>query len=321
MGHIPAGAVANKKRMNKIALVIIYNHQYNKNIDLLERIYHVRFRHIYHLVPFYRGNRKNVIPVYENSFQFQGYIAQGMKSFFKAEYTHYFFVADDLMINPIINENNFASVLKIKKNDCFFPEFVELNKCGEWARAREAYQWTIAVRGIEAQGQLPHHDQALEKLKRLGLDAKPLGFEQIWWTPKTLKDYARIVVKKPRYPFLYLANKLFNLTYALPYPLVGGYSDIFAVSAATLREFCHYCGVFSATGLHVEVGLPTALVLTTSDIVTEKNIKLKGRYLWSKEDYHELDRYDLSLDRLLAEFPKDYLCLHPVKLSQWKTRL
>ena len=59
----------------KVALIIIYNHQYNKNIDVLERIYKDRFHDIYHLVPFYRGDRKNVIPVYESSHYFQGYIS------------------------------------------------------------------------------------------------------------------------------------------------------------------------------------------------------------------------------------------------------
>ena len=48
--------------MNRVALIIIYNHQYNKNIDILERIYNGRFSNIYHLVPFYNGEKQNVIP-------------------------------------------------------------------------------------------------------------------------------------------------------------------------------------------------------------------------------------------------------------------
>jgi len=85
--------------MNKVALIIIYNHQYNKNIDILERIYNGRFSNIYHLVPFYNGEKQNVIPVYDSSYYFQGYVAQGFKSYFKEEFTHYFFVADDLILN------------------------------------------------------------------------------------------------------------------------------------------------------------------------------------------------------------------------------
>jgi len=57
----------------KAALILIYNHRYDKNIEILEKIYSKRFSVIFHLVPFYDGNRDNVIPVYENSYYFEGY--------------------------------------------------------------------------------------------------------------------------------------------------------------------------------------------------------------------------------------------------------
>lgn len=44
--------------MTHICLVIIYNHRFEKNIDILERIYKERFAAIYHLVPFYEGRKK-----------------------------------------------------------------------------------------------------------------------------------------------------------------------------------------------------------------------------------------------------------------------
>jgi hypothetical protein len=57
---------------NEVALIVIYNHQYNKNIDVVETIYTKRFTHIFHLVPFYTSNKPNVISVYENSFYSEG---------------------------------------------------------------------------------------------------------------------------------------------------------------------------------------------------------------------------------------------------------
>jgi hypothetical protein len=48
-------------------LVIVYNHKYVKNIPLVETIDANRFRHIFHLVPFYDGSLRNVIPVYGQS--------------------------------------------------------------------------------------------------------------------------------------------------------------------------------------------------------------------------------------------------------------
>ena len=78
--------------MSDVALIIIYNHRYDKNISVLEKLYNSRFSDIYHLVPFYDGNKTNVIPVYENSFYFQNYVAQGLKSYFNEKYKHYFFI-------------------------------------------------------------------------------------------------------------------------------------------------------------------------------------------------------------------------------------
>ena len=54
--------------MGSVALVVIYNHRYDGNISIVEDLYRERFREIFHLVPFYDGDRPNVIPVYESSF-------------------------------------------------------------------------------------------------------------------------------------------------------------------------------------------------------------------------------------------------------------
>jgi hypothetical protein len=39
----------------KVALLVIYNHRYDKNITRVEALYKKRFSHIYHVVPFYDG--------------------------------------------------------------------------------------------------------------------------------------------------------------------------------------------------------------------------------------------------------------------------
>ena len=69
-----------------IALIIIYNHRYDSNVSILEGIYKERFSDIFHLMPFYDGDKPNVIPVYENSRYFQGYIAQGFRNFFNESF-------------------------------------------------------------------------------------------------------------------------------------------------------------------------------------------------------------------------------------------
>src|SRR6218665_624801 len=107
--------------MSKVALVIIYNHQYNKNIEKLEEVYGNWFSHIFHLVPFYAGDKPNVIAVYESSYYFQGYVAQGLKRFFSPEFDHYLFIGDDLMVNPVINENNYSLHLNLDVKTSFIP--------------------------------------------------------------------------------------------------------------------------------------------------------------------------------------------------------
>ena len=107
-------------------------------------------------------------------------------------------------------------------------------------------------------------------------------------------------------------------SYNLSYPIVGSYSDIFIISAKSIKKFCHYCGIFAATKLFVEVALPTSVVLSSDEIITEKDLCLQGKALWTNEDYQELEKYENSLTKLMTGFPPKYIYLHPVKLSKWK---
>jgi hypothetical protein len=308
--------------MNKVALIIIYNHQYNKNIDILERIYKGRFSNVYHLVPFYNGEKQNVIPVYESSYYFQGYVAQGFKSYYKEEFTHYFFVADDLMLNPKINENNYSEHLQLSSTSCFLPGFISLHEAGSWLRVGEAYRWNIKRIGIEANDKIPSYQDAIKKFKEYGLELKPLNFNQVNRIPNSLFEFLRPLISRDFFKHTllilrYLGSKIRKITYHLPYPIVGSYSDIFVVSADAIKLFCDYCGVFASTELFVEVGLPTSLVLSAKEIKTEKDLNLQGRALWTKKDYKELNKYNNSLECLFENFPMSYLYIHPIKLSKW----
>lgn len=301
--------------MNKVALVIIYNHQYNKNIQILEDIYLNRFSNIYHLVPFYNGEKTNVIPIYESSHYFQGYVAQGFKFFFNVDYAHYFFIADDLFLNPIINEKNYMYHLKLKADTCFLPGFITLHEADKlWPRVGESFYYSMNAPGVEAKNQLPNYSMALKIFKRFGLELKPFSYKQIWRTPSSIKDLAIISIREI---LRFLKSELTNKQYKLSYPIVGAYSDIFVVSSSTIKQFCHYCGVTAATKLFVEIGLPTCLVLSAKEIITEKDLDLQGKALWTSEDHLILEKYENKLEKLINEFPTDHLYLHPIKLSKW----
>ena len=77
--------------------------------------------------------------------------------------------------------------------------------------------------------------------------------------------------------------------------------------------------MFAAAKLFIEVALPTAMVLSTDDLVIGHEIDLKGRALWVEEDFEILKPYEKDFSKLMSNFPPTYLYLHPIKLSQWKT--
>jgi hypothetical protein len=302
-----------------VALIIIYNHQYNENIDILEKLYADRFSSIYHIVPFYSGEKANVISVYENSFYFQGYVAQSFKFFYKDQFKHYFFIGDDLILNPEVNQFNYKHHLRLTNKSSFLPEILNFHDgMNFWPRIKEAFVYKLKAIGVEAENQLPSITDALHKFSSFNIGFKSLRYTQIYRRPKFLLGF-RSLIKNIRY-FKYELNQVFfRRDFNLSYPLVGGYSDIFVVSSSSIRNFCHYCGVFAATDLHVEIAIPTAMVLAAEKIVTEKDLILQGKALWTQEDLKILDKYNFDLNQLLNNFPKDNLYIHPIKLSKWKT--
>ena len=102
--------------MPRICLSFIFNHQYEKNIDKLREIYGDRFSTIKYLSPFSTFNDdQEVIPIYETSINFQGYIAQSFK-YLPKDYDYYIFCADDLLLNPEFNQNNILDRLNCNES-------------------------------------------------------------------------------------------------------------------------------------------------------------------------------------------------------------
>jgi hypothetical protein len=307
--------------MNKVALIIIYNHQYLKNIEVVEEIYKNRFSNIYHLVPFYQGAKSNVIAVYDCSFYFEGYVAQGLKMYFDKKYTHYFFIADDLLLNPIINETNYDYYLKLKTNSCYISRLSTLNENkAYWHWNLKAFRYNLKRDGVEATNYLPDYNTASGLLKKFGLEIKPLSFQQIWESPNSNRQFLKVLLGEKVYNF-FRQKELHRKSYSLTYPLIRSYSDIFVISSNAIKKFCHYCGVFAATELFVELAIPTSLVFSAEDIVVEKDLELKGRALWTAEDHLILEKYNNQLIDLMENFPNSYLFIHPIKLSKWEIEL
>ena len=312
---------------SEVALIIIFNHRYDKNLPYLEEMYKDRFSNRYYLVPFYDGEQENVIPVYDRSVFFSGYIAQGANIFIKKEYKHYLFIADDMIIHPGINENTYRDFFEIDEHQSWIPylrSFQDTNR--PWNGTFWGMFYKKKQKWVEVDGELPPVDEAIRRFANQGVEIRDLTRKEIFgpctFAHKSLQQKAFLVTRiltRLRHPF---KNK-----YRMQYPLCGSYSDICCVSGDCIKKFAHYCGVFSATSLYVEVAVPSALVLASdTKLQSEKTTRHKGRAYWwgagafyfSEEDH--MDRIEEKyscLDDIMNNFPDDQLYIHPIKLSKW----
>lgn len=308
-----------EKRM-KICLAIIYNHNFERNIPVLNRIYAERFSNVYHIMPFYRGDDPHVIGVYESSYQFSGYITQAFDVLMRENADYYVFVADDMVINPRLNENNILSETGLVKLPAGFidsicvldDEHFALWDWG-WKSVVNLISKSNACEGLSC---LPSLDEARAAFERNGLD----------WRRGVSAKLANLICtlhyKPLRRPLIGIALKLrrFLRSYDKCYPLATGYSDLVAVPSGSFREFCHYCGIFAAQRVFVENAIPTALAFSCSRIVTSKDVGFKSEQ--GVDNYAVRVKFaklhEFSYKSLVENFPSDYLFIHPVKLSKWR---
>lgn len=296
----------------KIALLIIYNHRYDKNIPRIDQIYAERFSHVFHIVPFYDGEKDNVIPVYDNSFQFQGYISQAYQHLKNDGFTHYIAVADDMVINPQLNEHNFFELTGINYNSCFTHELkdsVTLNR--KWWHTKDIVRFSVFHRGVEIDNILPTIDQAIQAFSAHGFQTRLIPE----WPYRKLRRPVKEFILRIRRMLLY---RILGQVY-YRYPLIGGYSDMIVVPAEVMPQFCQYSGAFAASRLFVEVAIPTAMVLCSPKIQSIANIKMNQSLILPRDNNKNfLPTCNFSYEKLINVFPSDMLYIHPVKLSKWK---
>ena len=101
-----------------IALCIIYNHSFIKNVEVLDRLYFSSFDRILHIVPNHRSGEKDVLTAYRSSHVFQGYLADNRSTIEALGADYFVFAADDCLLNRRCIMTRSRSVL-IR----FFPGF------------------------------------------------------------------------------------------------------------------------------------------------------------------------------------------------------
>jgi len=328
---------------SKVVLVVIYNHRFDKNIDIIEKIYKGRFSNIFHLMPFYTGNIPNVIPVYEHSHYFQGFITQGFEKFYNKSADNYIFLSDDLILNPVINEKNYKDHFKLGEHTNFL-----ISKNNKW-NSDKYWPWTINAlnferdyRGINVSSELPTYDEAIKIMTSQGIKIEQVSNKQLLPRRGTNRYYSKIArfildrldrkkITWTKYKLKSLSffsllfsikNEIYASTFPLSYPLVWSHADLVVVNSKNIKKFVHYCGIFAACNLFVEIALPTALVLSEpKQIVDCNNLLFRNGHLWNREQMKLLKPFDECLQKLLENFPEEYLYIHPVKLSKWNCSL
>lgn len=303
--------------MEKIALLILYNHRYDKNIPKIEELYRNKFSHLFHLIPFYDGDKENVIPVYESSHQYQSYISQAYQRIKHLGFTHYFVVADDMILNPAITEYNLFDFTGIPQDSCYITNMREIcnSPTSYWRYMYEAYDYNPHRRGVEITNVLPPIQEAEERLRARGFSPQDLSLKN------SIKAFLYFLRNKHK---RMLPKALHHILKSrkLNYPLIAGWCDILILTEDVMPQFCTFCGAFAATELFVEIAVATALALCDKPICVGKDLTLNYIRLLSqlpkKEKNKFYSEYNWSLDKLLSEYPKDTFFIHPIKLSKWK---
>jgi hypothetical protein len=303
----------------KTALAIIYNHRFDRNIPVIDRLYGDRFSHIWHLVPFYDGELEHVIPTHYGAYSFHGFVGDFHDRVdLPEEVSHVAFIGDDLILNPRLDENNFSARLGLDSSEGFIKEIDPLVSHGlKWPHVLPAIKAMHNQRNFQWSDYLPPVEEARKKLAPYGDVDGSLGWRNLqivgrfrrrgfspWTVYRLLPDLIDLLYPANRKP---------------PYPLLSGYSDCFVAPRDAMAGFARLCRVFAASGIFVEVALPTALALACDRIATEKTMDWKGRELWHVHEVEEIEKaHGNRLPALLEGMPENQLYVHPVKLSRWR---
>lgn len=319
-----------------LCLVVIYNHNFEKNIPIVRSIYKQRFTHVIQLMPFYSGSDPDVVPVFGNSLQFHQFIAQARNRLKELNCDRYLFIGDDLLLNPIIDESSFADVFGVGRDECYISKYYDVSKAQSQRGTMEASKFEFPPFGLDrsALKRLPDYETAKQILMDNGLleSVKLTRFKR-YQTP-----YLEPILSKPRANSKILLSRLKQrldqLKYRIfprtvSYPVVFAYSDIFSFPSSHLNSFCDYLEVFASVGMFVELAIPTAFALHPWKVKHEDSSNLKPMDIWFPPDpeQHEakvaiIHKMEETSGRILSNleksFPSGYLYMHPVKLSTWR---
>ena len=308
----------------KVCMVIIFNHRFDRNLPLLRKIYGKRFSDIRFLMPFYDGADNDVIPVYESSYQFQGYFIQAYDKLKNIPCTHYLFIGDDLIINPDFDEINFIARTGMYDKKFLGREFEPLNSPNKFK-----WHWTAGSSksfydtSTSWKSSLYTYEEAMSKFNDFFGEKYKEVYDMAFFGDPNVPGGTVLGGWKDTNGFLNVVNYFITTngnTLHIPYPMAGEgcTGDIFCLDKGSMFEFSRLCGIFSAMNLFVEIAIPTATVLTFKRDNVAFFPRSSELIMWGNDRNIFADKYGRDVARLYNEWNEKFFYVHPVKLSGWK---
>lgn len=325
------------KTERKTGLVVLYNHNFEKNIPIIRSLYRERFSECRQLMPFYYGEEPDVIPVYGNSFQFHTYIAQSCETLLQQMHCDDFLIiGDDLLLNPLLNESNIHEQLQLEPGSFYLDGMVDVSSGECWRGMVEAAHFSPTPPGLDASANrlLPSQEEAYRILHERGVLASLRLSRYKPYIPslkKPLLSHLSHNIHVLRAALHHWRKKLRYRVFPLKpsYPCVFGYSDMVLAPRERFKEWCRYLQIFATWRMFVELAIPTAtLLLPGAKVQYAAAHAYKTGNVWYPQDPAHYDRIE-GLIREMSErcqykmadlpksFPAEYLYLHPVKLSRF----
>lgn len=301
-----------------VCIVVVFNHRYDKNIDKLKKIYGNRFSRIVFLVPFYDGSDADVIPVYESSYQFQGYFIQAYEKLMATGCEYFLMIADDMVLNPKYGESDILFYLGMKNKKVGIDGISPLNGKGRFAWRHTRYSSRpFFHKSTEWRESLPSYDEAIDLFKEFwGGIPYPEVYEETFFAP--ISGESEETFSRAKRDFLEWNQGKADI----PYPMAMAYSDILFVRRDIMKVLFHRMGIFAGMNLFVEIAIPTAIVLSVRREEVSFFSELSGRggkIIWEKEEILKFsERCKNSYKNLIDIWDESWLYVHPVKLSSWE---
>ena len=272
---------------------------------------------------FYQGDNPRIIAVYDSSHQFNNYITQAYDRLTAKPFTHYVFVADDMIVRQDLNENNILHELRLDKDSAYIP-FIKL------IDNKSFFTWPWSLKQV---GKLNYPAKASEFRKYipdLTIARKHSEKNGIDWRQGYTRSVLPCAISSAISPFpmdsacSYFRFALLALRFKISRSL-GTLSDRKFSWAQFIANYA--TRIAGKNGdpeyplqrpSHGGGGLPTAMAFTVDHIVqAEESGGFDSRNEGMPEEIFERDQG--SLASLIQNWREGVLFYHPVKLSQWKS--